>query len=127
MAQRSFISSFVRSSTTDNVMESVQNNLENTFRSIEACPLLDGHMLEGVELGHGDNHISHKLDREIRGWFITRVRGPARYGGVATTAYPDGSTIVTLRLYENNTDTDTMDSSLYLYSNAVATVDLWVF
>ena len=121
MAQRSFISSFVRSSTTDNVMESLQNNLENTFRSIEACPILDGHMLEGVELGFGDNHIPHKLDREIRGWFITRIKGPAHYGGI------DDSTVVTLRLYENNTSTESMDSLLFLRSNAIATVDLWVF
>jgi hypothetical protein len=108
-------------------MESLQNNLENTFRSIEACPILDGHMLEGVELGFGDNHIPHKLDRGIRGWFITRIKGPARYGGIVTDAYPSGSTIVTLRLYENNTGTEPMDSFLSLYSNAVATVDLWVF
>ena len=114
MAQRSFISSFVRSSTTDNVMESLQNNLENTFRSIEACPILDGHMLEGVELGFGDNHIPHKLDREIRGWFITRIKGQVHHGSG-------------LVLYENNTSTEPMDSLLFLKSNANAVVDIWVF
>ncbi len=121
MAQRSFISSFVRSSTTDDGVESVQNSLENTFRSIEACPLLDGHLLEDVEIDHGDNHIAHKLGREIRGWFITRVKGAPHYGGI------NNSNIVTLRLYENNTGTESMSDLLYLHSNAIAVLDLWVF
>lgn len=132
MAQRSFISSFVRSSTTDDGVESVQNSLENTFRSIQPlleevekkvvpCPLLDGHLLEDVSIEYGDNEIAHKLGREIRGWFITRVKGAPHYGGIGN------SNIVTLRLYENNAGTESMSELLYLHSNAIAVLDLWVF
>ena len=72
MAQNSFISPYVRNTTDDESIESVQNSLENSFRSVEACPLLDGHLLEGVELIQGDNEVDHKLGRALKGWILTR-------------------------------------------------------
>ena len=111
MAQNSFISPYVRNTTDDESIESVQNSLENSFRSVEACPLLDGHLLEGIGLVNGDNSIAHKLGRELKGWIITRHR-------------ETGSNIVDRQ--KTNTATDRtlrLNSSLA----GTVTVDIWVF
>ncbi len=109
MAGRSFTSPFTRISTGD-VMELVQDNIENSFRALESCPLLDGHLLEGVELVQGDNEIDHKLGRVLRGWILTRQ---------------DFDTII----LDKQASNDSTDRILILNSSAsgTATVDLWVF
>ena len=111
MAQNSFISSFVRNTTDDDSIESVQNSLENSFRSIEACPLLDGHLLERIDLVNGDNSISHKLGRELKGWIITRHRETA-------------SSII-----DRQKTNPATDRTLLLNSSVgtTVTVDIWVF
>lgn len=111
MAQKSFISPFVRNTSDDGRIESLQNSLENTLRAIEDCPLLDGHLLKDIELANGDNEIEHKLGRSIMGWFITRHRETP-------------SDII-----EKETDNDNLDSILLLNSSVgtTITVDIWVF
>ena len=111
MAQNSFISSYVRNITGDADVEQVQNNLENTFRSFQNCPILDGHLLEDVKLVNGDNSIAHKLNRKLKGWFITRHRETA-------------SNIVDRQKTNNTTD-----RTLLLNSSVATTiyVDIWVF
>lgn len=111
MAQNSFISPYVRNTTDDESIESVQNSLENSFRSIEACPLLDGHLLEGIDLVNGDNSISHKLGRELKGWIITRHRETP-------------SNIV-----DRQKTNPATDRTLLLNSSVgtTVTVDIWVF
>lgn len=89
MAQNSFLNTFVRHNTGIAAVEAVQDNLENAFAPIENCPLLSGHLLEGIELAIGDNEIDHKLTRRIVGWFITRVRSSSTYtltGSINPTA-----------------------------------------
>ena len=110
MAQNSFISPYVRNTTDNESIESVQNSLENSFRSVEACPLLDGHLLEGIELIQGDNEIDHKLGRALKGWILTRQ---------------DFDTII----IDKQVDNENADSILILNSSTAgtATVDLWVF
>ena len=110
MAQNSFISPYVRNTTDNESIESVQNSLENSFRSVEACPLLDGHLLEGVELIQGDNEVDHKLGRALKGWILTRQ---------------DFDTII----IDKQVDNENADSILILNSSTsgTATVDLWVF
>jgi len=111
MAQNSFISPYVRNTTDDESIESVQNSLENSFRSVEACPLLDGHLLEGIDLVNGDNSIAHKLGRELKGWIITRHRETA--SNIVDRQKTNTATDRTLRL----------NSSLA----GTVTVDIWVF
>ena len=111
MAQNSFISPYVRHVTDDGNLEQIQSNLGNTFRSILACPLLDGHLLEGVKLVNGDNSIAHKLNRELRGWIITRHRETA-------------SNII------DRQKTNTASNRTLMLNSSVATtitVDIWVF
>jgi hypothetical protein len=112
MAQNSFISSFVRTVTGEDTVESIQNNLENSFRSVEACPLLDGHLLEDIELPNGITDVDHKLGRELKGWFLTRTRNLA------------GGDICDKQSLHNETDKILRLSSTYA---ATITVDLWVF
>ena len=111
MAQNSFISPYVRNTTDDESIESVQNSLENSFRSVEACPLLDGHLLERIDLVNGDNSISHKLGRELKGWIITRHRETP-------------SNIV-----DRQKTNPATDRTLLLNSSVgtTVTVDIWVF
>ena len=111
MARNSFITPYVRKTSDDDNIEFVQNSLENSFRSIEACPLLDGHLLEGVDLTNGDNEIDHKLGRELKGWIITRHRETA-------------SNIIDRQTTNNNS------ARILLLNSSVATkitVDIWVF
>ena len=109
MPSKSFISSFVRHSTGDWGSEQVQNNLENSFRAVEGCDLIDGHLLTEVELASGDNDIDHKLSREIKGWIITRYRE------------------ATANVYEKISDNENTGSLLKLNSSGATTVDIWVF
>ena len=112
MSSKSFISPFVRNTTSDHSLESVQNSLENSFRSVEACPLLDGHLLEDIELPNGVTDVDHKLGRELKGWFLTRTRNLA------------GGDICDKQSLHNETDTLLRLSSTYA---ATITVDIWVF
>ena len=109
MPSKSFITPFVRHISEDAGLEQVQNNLENTFRSIEACPLLDGHLLTEVSLASGDNDIDHKLGRAIKGWVVTRYRE------------------ATANVYEKISANKNTGSLLKLNSSAATTVDIWVF
>jgi hypothetical protein len=112
MAQNSFINTFVRNTSDDERIESVQNSLENSFRSIESCPLLDGHLLEGIELPNGITDIDHKLGRALKGWFLTRTRNLA------------GGDICDKQSLHNIEDRILRLSSTYA---ATITVDIWVF
>jgi len=109
VAQTSFISAFARSNTEDENIESIQNSLENTFRSIESCPLLDGHLLEGVSIATGVNTIDHKLGRPIRGWIVTRCNA----GLYLPSTHQDGNAHA--------------DETLILQFSQAATADIWVF
>jgi hypothetical protein len=57
-------------------------------------PLLDNAMTQGiflynVQLLAGNNQIDHKLGHILRGWVITRKRGPADiYDNQATNPFP---------------------------------------
>jgi len=112
MAQNSFISPYVRKTTKDGSIEGVQDSLENTLRSVEACPLLDGHLLEDVELANGLTDVDHKLGRKLKGWFLTRTRTLAG-GDICDKQSQHKQEEQILRL-----------SSTYA---ATITVDIWVF
>lgn len=39
--------------------------------------LINGQLLKNIVLKIGDNQITHKLNRNLKGWFITRLRASA--------------------------------------------------
>src|SRR6476619_310162 len=58
--------------TADQVRR-LQQAVDEATRPVFACPLVDGRLLEGIELGTGSNVLSHGLSRTLKGWILTRV------------------------------------------------------
>ena len=108
MPDTSTITRYSRKVTYDDDIESVQDAIENAFRSFEDCPLLDGYMIKDVTLVAGDNIIEHKLGRELQGYMITR-------NSVAVDLHDE---------QEGNGD---KDKTLMLNSSADVIVNIWVF
>lgn len=53
----------------------VQDSTERIFDEITVKPHMDSFLLENVALVQGYNEIPHKLDRVLRGWYLTRQQG----------------------------------------------------
>lgn len=74
---------------------------------IVKCPLLDGRLIQDVELEIGDNNIEHKLGRNLLGYLVTTQDQASSFS--------------------NTTPEDEVDVYLVLNSSAICVVDLWVF
>lgn len=61
----------------DDVLNRVQDQIEVSFQELGRTEILDGVLLRNVSLTTGANDIEHKLDRTVRGWFLTRKRANA--------------------------------------------------
>ena len=106
---RNFSTSFIRHTTESGDLEQIQNNLENRFRDVEACDLIEGRLITEISLASGDNDVEHKLGRTIRGFIITRFR----------EAHAN--------VYEKISTNNNLDRILKLNSSGATTVDIWVF
>jgi hypothetical protein len=53
-------------------LQGVQDNVRETFQPFITNPVLDGTLLEGVDLVYGPNLVEHKLDRPYRGFIVTK-------------------------------------------------------
>lgn len=91
---RNFSAGFIRHTTESGDLEQIQNNLENRFRDVQSCDLIEGRLLSDVSLSIGDNSVEHKLGRGIRGYIITRVNGPC-FLTLTGSINPSASTSVT--------------------------------
>ncbi len=89
---------------------SMQDSLERVLKPVSANPLLDGRLIEDIEIdGVSDTVVDHKLGRELRGWFLTRKsRAGAAVG-------------------DDQANNDTPELTLILLSAAAQTVSIWVF
>jgi|2_EtaG_2_1085320.scaffolds.fasta_scaffold51772_1 hypothetical protein len=47
---------------------------EAIFRELSNNQVINGILLESISLIAGDNYTPHKLEREIKGWFIARAK-----------------------------------------------------
>jgi hypothetical protein len=67
------IPSFKQINTNDdpNLMR-VQDNVSQFAKSLSANQLLDGVLIENVDITAGSNAIEHKLGRKYRGWIVVR-------------------------------------------------------
>ena len=110
MASSSNIRHYERIVSKNADLEKVQDSLERAFRSVEACPIIDGALLTGVVLKEGDNTIRHPLGRALRGWVVTGLAG-------ATS------------IYDKQRVNDSKDKTLILNSSTAGTIDaeIWVF
>lgn len=86
----------------------MQNAWATAINPILTNPVSVGAVLKNVPLIVGANVINHKLGRKLQGWYITRKRTQA---GVYDTQDTNGMP----------------DLTLQLVSDAVVTVDLYVF
>ena len=65
---------FLKIRTDEEDSEIIQEQLKKFTMQLEANPLLDGHILEDIDLAGGvATVISHKLGRQIQGWFFTDI------------------------------------------------------
>jgi hypothetical protein len=94
--------------TSDQTLRLLQTQWAQNINPLLRNPLLQGRLIEGVELVSGDNTINHLLDRKLRGWVLTGISAAAQiYDKQATNASPQ--------------------QTLILNSDASCTVALWVF
>ena len=88
----------------DRNLQQVQDNAAKVFEIIREVPLLNGALIEDVEIGTGDTNVNHKLARNLQGWFITDIQGDANVWRTG-----DDIRNITLR------------------ASATVTISLWVF
>lgn len=91
--------------TGDRNFDTLQTNIEAAVGNFLKIPLLNGRLLESVELSNGNTNIEHKLSREYKGYIIVRKSNGATIYDVAGEA----------------------DKYVTLNSSAACTVSLWVF
>ena len=95
----------------------LQTNVKNFVKVLEDNPLLDGHLLENIELDAGDNAINHRLGRRLRGWIVTRLYDPTVAGAGMTVPY----------IYDKQDTNDDEDKYLILTAVEEYKISLWVF
>ncbi len=71
-------------------------------------PMLQGSLIRNVTLAVGDNEVNHKLGRKLQGWTLVRKRAAAE-------------------IYDKQDSSIMPHLTLSLTSDAVVTVDLYVF
>ena len=93
--------------TRDSELNQVQQNMQLWAQPFTSCSILNGILLQGIELLAGqDNVVEHKLNRTIVGWFVSRPKANATVWEVVG-ALPA--------------------KNLTLQTSADTTVDLWIF
>lgn len=90
----------------DEVLNRVQDQVATSIGQLLRTDILDGRLIKEVSLTAGANTVEHKLDRVLRGWFITKKNAFADVHD-AVTSQPD--------------------KFLVLQASAAVTVNLWVF
>jgi hypothetical protein len=70
---RAFINKFPRTVVKDPELRQVQDNVARCFDDITGKEILNGQLLEGIQLTAGLNYIDHKLGRQVRGYRIVRL------------------------------------------------------
>lgn len=91
----------------DRIINSVQSNIETSLRFLQNKPIVDGVLLQGVQLAVGNNIITHKLGREIFGYIIV-------------------SRSAASSVYDNISSSDTK-TSFTLNATVACTINIWIF
>ena len=99
---------FSKQVTKDEDLNKVQDNLVRTLNPVFNTQTLGGNLLQSVPLVVGSNSIDHKLGRNLIGWMLTRQRSSAS-------------------IYDIQDSNTLPASTLILVSDAVVTIDLYVF
>jgi hypothetical protein len=92
----------------DPILQLLQNSWAQALNPVLRNPLIQGRLMEGVQLQVGDNTLDHLLGRKLQGWMITRIDAAAQ-------------------VYDKQATNQRPQLTLVLNSNAAAVVSLWVF
>jgi hypothetical protein len=68
---------FQKITTSDRVINQIQDNIGLVVNPVAAIPLNSGNLLQQVSLLSGSNSVNHKLGRALIGWFLVRQRAAA--------------------------------------------------
>lgn len=75
--------------TNDKNSVMMQNQWSSQLNPLLDNAIVQGIFLNNIQLSSGNNSIDHKLGHILRGWIITRKRGPAEiYDTQATNSIP---------------------------------------
>lgn len=85
-----------------------QTKWSSVLNPVISIPFNDGQTLKSVTLNSGANIINHRLGRNLVGWIITRLRGPAS-------------------IYDTQDSNPNQSQTLYLNSSATVIADIFVF
>jgi len=92
----------------DDISNRSQDNTDTVLRPIINSAIIDGVLLNDIELTYGANTIEHKLGRKLLGYIVVRKNNDA--------------------VISDAQDTNKLSSkNLILYSDTLVTVSLWCF
>lgn len=94
--------------SSDTELNLIQTKWKSLIDPILGNPLIDGRLIKGVNLINGTTIINHLLGRDLVGYIIVGISGIAE-------------------IFDNQASNQSPDLTLSLTSNAVVTVNLWVF
>jgi hypothetical protein len=94
--------------TVDTSFTLMQTAWANKLNPVIDLPQSSGVIIKNVSLKTGDNTIDHRLNRDLQGWQLIRVRAAAT-------------------IYDKQDANQLKDRTLVLNSSAPVIVDLFVF
>ena len=101
--------SFERVSVTDPEIQSLQYRLEKTLRPVTDSSIVDGRIIEDIDLASGTtSKIAHKLGRKLIGWIVV---------GKSAAQH----------VYDENSGQTDLDTYLHLTAGGTVTVNVWIF
>lgn len=89
-------------------LSQMQTKWASQLNPVVANPMVLGQQLKQVQLAIGDNVINHGLGRTLQGWLPVRQRASAN-------------------LFDKQDSNQMQQLTLVLNSDAVVSVDLWVY
>lgn len=98
-----------RVKTKQEDLRQLQDSLDAVLNIIRGKQIIDGRLIEDIELSTTALNINHGLDNEVRGWIVVKKNANAD-------------------VYEaTSASTDLPKKQLKLIATAAVTISLWVF
>jgi hypothetical protein len=101
-------SKFRRFHSPNRELVQLQSNIEAALSQFLVIPIMNGVLLENIELAVGDNSITHKLGRTVKGYIVTRVSAACD-------------------IYDKISTDTKLDQQFTLNSSSACTISIWVF
>lgn len=98
------IQPFRKIRTQDKELTQLQNSLARIFLDLLGLEILNGRLIEDVEVTTSTATVNHGLNRELKGWIVVKKNADRRVW-----------------------QTDITSTTLTLDASATVTVSLWVF